>query len=36
MADVKLVKSWEIARTLLERARRALPDLPAQYEQECA
>jgi Global regulator protein family len=25
MADVKLQKSWSVSRTLLERARRALP-----------
>ena len=36
MSDVELVKSWKITETLLQRARQALPDLPAHHEQECA
>jgi hypothetical protein len=36
MPDAKLIKSWEITETLLERARNALPAPPAQHEQGAA
>jgi hypothetical protein len=36
MADAELIKRWKITETLLERARQALPDSPAQCEQERA
>ncbi len=36
MPDTKLIKSWKIIETLLERARRALPAAPLQHEQESA
>jgi len=36
MPDAKLVKSWKITETLLERARGALPAAPMQHEQEAA
>ena len=36
MTDAKLIKSWKITETLLERARRALPAAPAQHEQGAA
>lgn len=36
MPEAKLIKSWEITETLLERARNALPALPAQHEQGAA
>ncbi|MBR0721431.1 hypothetical protein [Bradyrhizobium manausense] len=32
MPDHQLIKSWKITETLLERARHALPDSPAQHE----
>jgi hypothetical protein len=36
MPDARLVKNWKITETLLKRARRALPDIPADHEHECA
>jgi hypothetical protein len=36
MSGAELVKNWKITVTLLERARNALPDLPALHEQEHA
>ena len=36
MTNVKRVKSWQIAETLLERARNALPVALKQHEQEYA
>ncbi|HEY6925255.1 MAG TPA: hypothetical protein VI653_17400 [Steroidobacteraceae bacterium] len=36
MPDAKLLKSWKITETLLERARCALPVAPAQHQQESA
>lgn len=36
MADLKQIKRWKITETLLERARGALPDFPADRERECA
>jgi hypothetical protein len=36
MTDAKLLKSWKITETLLERARRALPDPSEQHKQEYA
>lgn len=36
MADLKQIKRWKVIETLLERARRALPDFPADHERECA
>jgi hypothetical protein len=34
MTDVKLLKSWKVTETLLERARNALPIPFEQHEQE--
>jgi hypothetical protein len=34
MADAKLLKSWKITETLLERARNALPVASEQHEHE--
>jgi hypothetical protein len=36
MTDVKLLKSWKITETLLERARHALPEASEQHKQEYA
>ena len=36
MTDAKLLKSWKITETLLERARHALPDPSEQNEQQYA
>ena len=36
MSEVELVKRGKIIETLLERARRALPDLPARHAREQA
>jgi hypothetical protein len=36
MPDAKLIKSWKVTETLLERARGALHPAPAQLQQEAA